>query len=301
MLKSRSSDSFTSQLKDFIRPASINLTNCGKVIIHKQTIPDEDPNTTDFGYTKSFGTDPATANTFTLKDDATQTFSNILFDSGYTVVEDVIPSNYALDHVDCTASVGVTPSINAATVTFAINDDTDVLECTYFNKLQEGALRILKNSTKGGAVSNAGAVFAYDNSSVTDNGTGDEDSDVGEVCVSGLTPGDYTVNETSPPPGYGDASQSDLTATVIAGTNCTDNQPTGSAVVTFTNAPLADIQVNFRDGGSGETDATSITCTNAGTTDSTTPPTDWDESVTHEDIPIDPSPRTITCTIVIDP
>jgi hypothetical protein len=71
--------------------------------------------------------------------------------------------------------------------------------------------------------------------------------------------------------------------------------------VTFTNAPLADIQVNFRDGGSGETDATSITCTNAGTTDSTTPPTDWDESVTHEDIPIDPSPRTITCTIVIDP
>ena len=44
------------------------------------------------------------------------------------------------------------------------------------------------------------------------------------------------------------------TATVIAGTNCTDNQPTGAGVkVTFTNAPLADIQVNFRDGGSGET------------------------------------------------
>ena len=31
MLKSRSSDSFTSQPKDFIRPVGINLTNCGRV------------------------------------------------------------------------------------------------------------------------------------------------------------------------------------------------------------------------------------------------------------------------------
>jgi hypothetical protein len=72
-------------------------------------------------------------------------------------------------------------------------------------------------------------------------------------------------------------------------------------VVTFTNAPLADIQVNFRDGGSGETSATSIVCDNAATPPNTTPAAGWDDSVTHEDIPIDPSPRTITCTIVIDP
>ena len=164
-----------------------------------------------------------------------------------------------------------------------------------------GALKILKNSTKGGAVANAGAVFSYDGQSVTDNGTGDEDADVGEVCVSGLATGDYTVNETSPPPGYGGASQSNLTATVVAGTNCTDNQPTGAGVVTFTNAPLADIQVNFRDGGSGETSVTSMTCDNTGTTPSTTTATGWDDSVTHEGIEIDPSPRTVTCTIVIDP
>ena len=89
---------------------------------------------------------------------------------------------------------------------------------------------------------------------MTDNDadTGDEDADVGEVCVSGLTPGDYTVNEVSPPPAYGDASETDLTVTVVVGTNCTDNEPTGEGVVTFTNAPLADIQVNFRDGVSGD-------------------------------------------------
>jgi hypothetical protein len=109
-------------------------------------------------------------------------------------------------------------------------------------------------------VAKAGAVFSYDGHSVTDNGTGDEDSTVGKVCVSGLDPGDYTVDETSPPSGYGSASRSNLTATVVNGTNCTSSPPTGSAVVTFTDPPLSDIQVNFRDGGSGETSAT-ITAT----------------------------------------
>ena len=177
--------------------------------------------------------------------------------------------------------------------------------CTFHDTRERGALRILKNSTKGGAVSNPGAVFSYSgpsgSASVTDNGAGDGDPDVGEVCVSGLLVGDYTVNETTPPDGYGDASQSDLVATVVDATDCGASPPTGSAVVTFTNPPLADIQVNFRDGGSGETSATSITCDNTGTSADTTPATGWDDSVTHEGISIDPSPRTITCEIVIDP
>ena len=309
MLKSRSSDAFNSQLKDFIRPLEINLTNCGRVIIHKQTLPDENPNTTDFGYTKSFGTDPATGNTFTLKDDGTQTFNNVLFGSGYTVVEDVIPTNWALKSLDCSASTGVTPSINGATVTFDINADTDVLECTYTNELQVGALAIIKNSTKGDGtsrVANAGAVFRYGpgaNQTVTDNGTGDGDTDVGEVCVSGLLTGDYTVTEVTPPSGYSGDSSSE-TATVVSGTNCGANPPSGSAVVTFTNVPLADIQVNFRDGGSGETSLTSIDCAGLGASPDaldTTSATGWDDSVTHEDIGINPSPKTITCTIIIDP
>ena len=53
------------------------------------------------------------------------------------------------------------------------------IEDNDFGNFQRGAIRILKNSTKGGPVSEAGAVFAYDGSSVTDNGAGDEDADVG--------------------------------------------------------------------------------------------------------------------------
>ena len=297
MLKSRSSDSFTSQLKDFVAPVPINLQNCGQVIIRKQTIPDEDPNTTDFGYTKAFNTDPTSANTFTLKDDGVKDYGKtVLFGSGYTVDETTVGADYAFDHVDCSASAGVSPTILGSLVTFDINADTDVLDCTYFNELQLGALRILKDSTKGGPVSQPGAVFSYDGASVTDNGAGDEDADVGEVCVSGLSLGDYTVNEITPPPGYGEASETDLTVTVAVGTNCTDNQPTGTGVVTFTNAPLYDLQVNFRDGGSGETSA-DISCS-LDPPDSTTPPSGWGTSSTYTGRE---APDIVTCEIVIDP
>ena len=113
-------------------------------------------------------------------------------------------------------------------MTFAIDADTDVLDCTYTNELQLGALKILKNSTKGGAVSNAGAVFSYDGSSVTDNGAGDEDPDVGEVCVSGLR--SVTTPSTRPRrrPATATPRSPTLTVTVVTGTNCTDNQPTGA-------------------------------------------------------------------------
>jgi Prealbumin-like fold domain len=403
-LKSRSSDSFTAALKDFIAPTSTNLANCGRVIIRKQTNPEENPNTTNFGYTKSINTSPATPNTFTLQDDGSKEYTNVLQGTGYTVTEDVIPSGWDLQSINCSASTGVTPSISGATVTFAIDSAADVLDCTYTNRArgtiivekitddgqgafdftsgtltpspftltttgsgtagkasrtfsdlapgtydvdetvpagwnlvgtpscddgssvgsiglsagetvtctfhdarERGAIQIEKRSTKGTnpLVSNAGAVFSYSGPSgsgtVTDNGAGDEDQTIGVVCVSGLLAGNYTVNETTPPSGYGSASQTDQVAAAADGTNCGANKPTGSGVVTFTNPPLADIQVNFRDGGSGETSADSISCDNTGTTADTTPASGWDDSVTHENIEVNPSPRTVTCTIVIDP
>lgn len=139
MLKSRASDAFTSQLKDFVAPVGISLHNCGKVVIRKQTIPDEDPNSTAFKFTKSFATDPATANTFTLRDDGAAIFhTTVLFGSGYTVTENIIPSGWTLVSVNCDASIGVTPSIDGATVTFTIDDANDRLDCTYTNQHQLG-------------------------------------------------------------------------------------------------------------------------------------------------------------------
>jgi Prealbumin-like fold domain len=209
----------------------------------------------------------------------------------YTIDETVVPAGYSKD-----------PNLPE---TFTVAQGESVTK-SYTDPALEGALSILKNSTKGGAVLNAGAEFSYDSSTVIDNGTGDEDSDIGEICVSGLDPGDYTVNETSPPDGYGDApaSEADQLVTVVNGTNCTDALPGAGATATFTNPPLADIIVAYRDGGSGETSLTSIDCAGLGATPDTLDSpalSGWDASATHLGIPIDPSPRTITCTIVIDP
>jgi hypothetical protein len=219
----------------------------------------------------------------------------------YTVTESAVSGNFAFASVSCTASGAGTSATQNALNDHAVDITVaggGSVTCTYVNNELFGAIKILKNSAKGGAVANAGAVFAYGSSSVTDNGTGDEDSTVGVICVSGLTPGDYSVSETTPPSGYSKESGS-KTATAVAGTDCGAHPPTAAlgGVVTFTDHPLSDIQVNFRDGGSGETSAT-ISCDNTTGTTTTTPPTGWDTSKTVTGID---APTTVVCTIVIDP
>ena len=137
---------------------------------------------------------------------------------------------------------------------------------------------------------------SYSNS-VTDSDTAaaeDEDASVGEICISGLAPGSYSVTETTAPSGYTGSGSG--TAVATAGTNCTDNQPSGTDVLTLTNNPTYDIQVNFRDGGSGDTSAT-ISCTNVGT-GSTTPATGWDTSQTNTG---ETFIGDVVCTISVDP
>jgi Prealbumin-like fold domain len=196
MLKSRSSDAFSSQLKDFIRPVPVNITNCGSVIIRKQTDPDEDPNATIFGYTKSFSTDPSSTNTFTLMDDGVKTFNNVLIGDDYTVVEDVIPSGWDFDHLDCSASTNVTPSITDETVTFDIDNASDVLDCTYYNKAR-GTI-IVEKITDDGSGS-----FGFTSSTLpsapftlttTAPGAAGKDSETN----ANLAPGTYDVSETVP-------------------------------------------------------------------------------------------------------
>ena len=170
------------------------------------------------------------------------------------------------------------------------------------------AIRILKQSTKTGnpLVATAGAVFSitgpgsYSNS-VTDNSAEDEDSTVGEVCISGLTPGAYTVNETNPPTGYGGASQTNVAATATAGTNCGLNQPSATDTATFTNAPLGEFIIDFNDLGSGETSA-KIDCTGITPTPADATPTEHDDDTeTYTNLPGGNPAIVYTCTISIDP
>lgn len=201
MLKSRSSDAFTSQLKDFISPVGIDLKNCGKVIIRKQTLPDEDPNTTEFSYTKQFNTDPSSLNTFTLMDDGVQDYGQtVLFGSGYTVEEATPPTGWTFKSLDCSASSGVTPTILGAKVTFAIDDENDVLDCTYTNEAL-GTV-VIKKVINDGAAYNQSFAFTTStltggNFSLTPTGTGEAGS--AHKTFSNLSTGvTYDASETVP-------------------------------------------------------------------------------------------------------
>jgi hypothetical protein len=210
-VKSRSSDSFTSQMKDLIRPVPVNISNCGKVIIRKQTDPDEASNSTLFGYTKVFGTDPASANTFQLADDGVKTFEGVLIGNGYSVVEDVIPAGWDFNNVNCSASTGVTPSISGATVSFNIDNAADIVDCTYTNRAR-GTIIIEKITDDGqGAfdyTSNTLSPAAW-TLTTTGAGAGGKDS----RTFADLAPGTYDADETIPA-GWN-----------LVSSSCSDNSP----------------------------------------------------------------------------
>ena len=85
--------------------------------------------------------------------------------------------------------------------------------------------------------------------------------------------------------------------TVDNNAKCSDNPYVGETT-SFTDTPTADIQVRFRDGGSGETSATSITCDNTTGISDSNGTTGWDDTKTVTGIH---APATVNCTIVIDP
>jgi hypothetical protein len=287
-LKSRSSDSFTAALKDFIAPLNLNIDNCGNVIIRKVTIPASDPATVQFGYTKSFPTDPATANTFTLGHGQSKNYGDdVIPGTGYTVVEDVIPANWAFTSIDCSASSGVTPTIVGAQITFDINDTSDVLDCTYTNTQLKGAIKVTK--TRKHAADGTGD-HPHAGVNFTVNGVTKATDANGVACFDGLNFGAYTVHEVVPAGYHGEA---DKQVTVDNNATCAATPYAGESV-SFHNTPLTNITVTVDSQVAGGTSST-IDC------DPVTPGPDAGpgDDISHS--LNDREPGTYTCTVVVDP
>ncbi len=198
-LKSRSSDSFTSAVKDFIAPATLSLNNCATVIIRKETDPEEDPNSTVFGYTKSFTTDPTSVNTFTLMDDGSKSYTKtVVLGTGYTVDEDVIPAGWNLTGIDCSASSGVTAVTNVGdgTVTFDLDSPDDILDCTYTNQAR-GTIIVEKITDDGfGSFDFTSGTLTPSPFTLTTTAAGAAGKD--SETFDDLAPGPYDVDETVP-------------------------------------------------------------------------------------------------------
>ena len=312
-LKSRSSDSFTSALKDFIAPvATPELSNCAKVIIRKQTVPDGA--TQSFAYTSVMDVEGATADnpSFNLTDGGVKTIENVLLGSNRSVTEThPLASGWALSSIDCSASTGVTPSntnLATGTVTFSLDDSSDVLDCTYTNTLQTGSLLIVKErkhvasndndpDTTGETHPHAGVAFTVSDANPATTDIPVQTGADGTVCVGDLLissiAGNYTVTETVPAGYVSDDPTEEAIVTLGDGCGGADD----SVRVEFLNTPLTNITVSVDSQIPGGT-ASTIDCDVAAdppfdkTTDAT-----GDGSFTMNDL----EPGTYVCTVVVDP
>jgi hypothetical protein len=279
-LKSRSSASFPAEVKDFIAPQPVNISNCGTIIIKKVTIPSPDPTNTSFPFTLDGGGNPAPDGTtfpkqFSLLDGGME--STLVFaGSGYSATE-TVPANWELVSAVCD---------DGSPVTNISVSPEEIVTCTFTDRLQTGAIKVTKTRKHAadgpGDHPHAGVDF-------TVNGVTKPTDANGEACFDGLLFGTYTVHETVPAGYQVDGNDKPVTVDNVA--SCTDVPYVGETV-SFHNTPLTNITVSVDSQVPGGT-ASTITCN--GSSGSTGP--DGDGSLTISD----KAPGTYTCTVVVDP
>jgi hypothetical protein len=306
---SRSSgNSGTAQMKDLVGPVDFTLANCGKVITRKVTDPSGDTSTS-FGFTTNVSTTPSTTTSpFSLKDGEANPITNVNPGSSLNVTEGNPGSNYVLQTINCSASTVPSGNISTSTATRAVTFSIaagETLDCTFTNKLQLGAIKITKTTTKGN-VGLAGATFSIkpDGGSPIGGSPFTTDSN-GEICVDNLPFGDYLVTETAAPTGYKINDTSDHSVTVDNNAKCSDTPYVGETT-SFSDTPLSKIEVIFTSLAGTDVTKAQIVCVKGATTieavsengsPDNTPPVydDTDETFTNLD------PGTYTCTVVVDP
>jgi hypothetical protein len=132
-------------------------------------------------------------------DDGSKSYiSTVLLGTGYTVDEDVIPAGWNLVDIDCSASSGVTPVIDlaAGTVTFGIDANSDILDCTYTNRAR-GTI-VVKKITDDGNGSFEFTSGTLTPSPFTLTTTGPGQGGAASRNFGDLAPGTYDVAETVP-------------------------------------------------------------------------------------------------------
>ena len=217
-LKSRSSDTFNSAMKDFIAPMNITLSNCGSIEITKTNdantalngavftlYKDVDP----MAGTAAGAEDKTVGNTVgTCTSGATGagkcSITNIPIGK-YWVVETTTPANHSTaadQYVDITAG-------------------GQVVSLTFVNPRQPGTINVHKQDDAGAPL--AGAIFTLYTDAAPVGGTrGAEDTGVIGTCESGSSGncsftsvqlGEYWVVETTTPSGYGTAANQHVSLT----------------------------------------------------------------------------------------
>lgn len=123
-VKSRSSSSFTAELKDFIAPIAVQINNCGSITIRKVTQNEPVPGTQSFAYTTS-----SNLTGFNLVNGGSKTFT-ALAAGNYSVTEGNQTAPWNFVSLTCDTTTGVT--ITGQQVSIALAGSQNVT-CTYTN------------------------------------------------------------------------------------------------------------------------------------------------------------------------
>jgi hypothetical protein len=279
-LKSRSSDSFTAALKDFVPPVSINLSNCGSVKIVKS----DDLGNPLEGAVFTLYKDNAPVGGTRGSEDTITTKTCTTAANGECTMTAVLQGEYWA--VETTTPAG---HETAADQHVTVAPDTTVT-LTFVDPRQRGAILVTKTAkhaaAPSGLISQAGVDF-------TVNGVTKATDANGQACFDNLLFDDYTVHETVPAGYHGEA---DKTVTVDSKASCGDD-PYGGETVSFVNTPLSNITVSFASQIVGGT-AAKISCTSLTADPADGTPNAFDDtSETFKNL----EPGTYNCTVVIDP
>ena len=239
-VKSRSSNSFSAGLKDFIRPIDVKVSNCGTVTIHKHAVPQ---GTQVFSFTAS---PELGASAFDLDDDGNE--GNALassrsftgrFQGTYTVAETPL-AGWDLTGITC--GDGGVPVRDAAGNLTGEVDVTPVtgqtVDCTYTNT-KRGIIRVVQSVAPAGDPQ----LFSFQ------LGGGPDTLSAGFSLAGGapayatgaLRPGTYSLTQLSPGAAW------DLTSAT-----CDDGSPVGAIALnpgevvtcTFTDVKRGQIVVD---------------------------------------------------------
>jgi hypothetical protein len=206
-LKSRSSDSFTAALKDFIAPIPISISNCGTI----ELVKDFDSNSPSSARANLFvkGPNPATTQVATKANaadgDGTGTVAVVggTYQISETAGTNTSLSNYTTtvackDKSDDSAITVSSPSLSGSTrsgnVPVAV--DQDVL-CTFTNTLITGKIELVKDFDSNSPSSARANLFikTSDNSTTVDSEANAADN--GTTGENTVAPASYNISETA--------------------------------------------------------------------------------------------------------
>jgi hypothetical protein len=167
-VKSRSSSSFTAEIKDFIAPIGVSISNCGSLTIKKVT----ENGDSSFGYSTTGGLSPST---FSLSNGGSQTYSNLTAGS-YSVTENFTSAQttagWSFKSLVCTPSGSATITGTTANITLGLGGS---VTCTYTNHINLSPTiattlsattvnigdSVKDSATLTGATANAGGTVTY--------------------------------------------------------------------------------------------------------------------------------------------